>query len=35
MEYQDAATMVWKRKSRFVEGFDPNDEINEIVSLFF
>lgn len=35
MEHQDAAAMVWKRKSRFVEGFDPDDEINEIVSLFF
>lgn len=35
MEYQDAAVMVWKRKARFIEGFCPKDEINEVISLFF
>ena len=35
MEYQDAAIMAWKRKSRFIEGFYPTDEINEVISLFF
>ena len=35
MKYQDAAIMVWNRKARFVEGFYPNDEINEVISLFF
>ena len=35
MDYSEAAMMVWKRKSRFIEGYDPISNIKEVIQKVF
>ena len=35
MDIYEASMMVWKRAPRFVEGFNPYQEINDIIFSFF
>tara|TARA_Y100000589_G_C27075531_1_gene597288 strand:+ start:779 stop:1153 length:375 start_codon:yes stop_codon:yes gene_type:complete len=35
MNYSEAAMMVWKRKARFVEGYDPIDDVTDIIQKLF
>lgn len=35
MDYSEAAMMVWKRKSRFIEDYDPISNIKEVIQKVF
>jgi hypothetical protein len=35
MDYFEAAKMVWKRKARFVEGYNPISNIKEVIQKVF
>ena len=35
MNYSDAAMMVWKRKARFVENYEPVDDVTDIIQNVF
>ena len=35
MNYSEASMMVWKRKARFVEGYNPIDNITDIIEKVF
>ena len=35
MNYSEAAMMVWKRKARFVENYEPIDDVTDIIQNVF
>ena len=35
MNYSEAAMMVWKRKPRFVEGYEPEEDITDFIQKVF